>query len=110
MITWITGNSGSGKSTLAKKLQKIDGGIILDGDDLRRVWTIGYSRDDRIEHNLRAAKLAMNLEKQGLNVIVATICPYKELRDRIKAMTGCRFIYLDGGKQSSDQYPYEGVF
>lgn len=106
MITWITGNSGSGKTTLAKKLLKLDGGILLDGDSMRTVWEIGYSKEDRVENNLRIAKLARIFDEQGINVVVATICPYKDLRDSVQKITRCRFIYLDGGL-SGPEHPYE---
>lgn len=106
MITWITGNSGSGKTTLAKKIVKSDGGIILDGDSMRTVWTLGFSKEDRWENNLRIARIAKILDEQGFNVVVATICPYKDLREEVKKITRCRFIYLEGGL-SGQEYPYE---
>ena len=82
-------------------------GVILDGDMLRRVWPdLGLSKEDRWEHNLRTARLAKMLDEQGIDVTVATICPYKKLRDEVYKMTGCRFIYLDGGVSDKD-YPYE---
>jgi hypothetical protein len=105
-ITWITGNSGAGKTTLAKKILRADGGILLDGDDMRSCWSLGFSKEDRIENNLRIAHIARVLEKQGFNVVVATICPYVALRAQVKEITNCRFISLDGGK-IGEQYPYE---
>ena len=105
-ITWITGNSGAGKTTLARKMQTNE--IILDGDDMRKVWEeLGFSRQDRWTQNLRIAVLASVLEGQGFDIIVATICPYKELRRFVKEMAGCKFIYLKGGKKPSKEYPYE---
>jgi len=110
MITWITGNSGAGKTRLAKSLQAKYGGVILDGEDMRRCWDdVRFTKDDRWKHNIRIAQLAKIIDNQGIDVIVATICPYKELRDRIKMIINCRFIYLDGGKPSSKEYPYELV-
>ncbi len=106
MICWITGNSGSGKSTLAKKILKTDGGVWLDGDSMRSVWTLGFSKEDRVEHNLRIAKLARMLDDQGLNIVVSTICPYRDLRSEVQKITRCRFIYLDGGL-SGPEHPYE---
>ena len=105
MITWITGNSGIGKTTLAYKIQVNE--IILDGDDMRKVWELGFSKKDRWEQNLRIAKLAIILEKQGFNIIIATICPYKKLRKEVQKITNCKFIYLDGGKKSTKKYLYE---
>ena len=104
-ITWISGQSKSGKSTLAKRLKRNE--IILDGDAMRSVWPgLGYSREDRWEQNLRVARLAKEIESQGFDVIVSTICPYRDLRKRVEEITGCRFIYLPGGVVSED-YPYE---
>ena len=105
MITWITGESGSGKTTLANRLKINE--LILDGDSMRSVWPgLGFSKEDRTEQNLRVARLALLLESQGHDVIVSTICPYKELRQEIGKMTNCRFIHLPGGKTGED-YIYE---
>lgn len=114
MITWIYGNSGAGKSTLAERLRigdleqyKFDACVILDGDALRTIWSdLGLSEADRREQNLRAARLAKLLDDQGVNVIVATICPYRDLREQVRAITDCRFIYLEGGKVGPE-YPFE---
>lgn len=108
MITWITGNSGAGKTTLARALAAgRHNALILDGDEMRAVWPgLGLSKQDRIEHNLRVARLAKNLESQGAEVIVSTICPYRDLRAEVKKITGCRFVYVEGGKTGKD-YPYE---
>lgn len=97
MITWITGESGSGKTTLAKKLIKLDGGIHLDGDQMRTCWKLGFTLKDRAENNLRIAKIARILSNQGFNVIISTICPTEFLKLKVKLMTNCRMIRLDGG-------------
>lgn len=104
-ITFISGQSKSGKTTLAYKL-KTDKTIVLDGDDWRDIYPTGFSKKERWEHNIRIAKIAKLLDKQGFDVIVSFICPYKELREEVRKITGCRFIYLEGGIQSED-YPYE---
>ena len=106
-VIWITGNSGAGKTTLAKKMIKSNGGILLDGDNMRTVWKLGFSRKDRWTQNLRIARLANILNKQGFNVVVATICPFKKLRQEVEKITNCKFIYLKGGKKPSKKYPYE---
>lgn len=113
MIDWLTGNSGAGKTTFAMQMikQRSDNRpILLDGDDLRERLQIGYSltREDRIEHNLRTARLAKLLDDQGFDVIVAVICPYEDLRRQVQKICGCRFVYLeyDGDDQLPDK-PYE---
>ena len=105
-VTWITGNTGSGKTTLARKM-KNNNNILLDGDDMRGVWTdLKLTKADRCENNLRIARLAALLDRQGFEVIVAVIAPYRELRKQIKKITKCKFIYVEGGREG-DQFPYE---
>ena len=107
MILWLTGNTGAGKTTLANRLKTKDA-IILDGNEMRLAISekCGLLKEDRWEHNLRVARLAKVLENQGFVVIVSLICPYEELRKEVQRITGCKFIYLPGGKIGKD-YPYE---
>ena len=95
MIYWIYGESGSGKTTLANELQ----GIHLDADVIRPAICeeLGYSEKDRKTNNKRIARLAKVLEEQGYDVIVSTICPYKELRTEVYYICRCRFIKVEGG-------------
>lgn len=111
MIFWITGNSGAGKTTLAHNLARAND-IILDGDALREIWPeLGFSREDRWTHNLRVSRLARMLEGQraylGANIFVAVISPYRELRAEVKEICGCQFIYVPGGREPSEEFPYE---
>jgi len=107
MITWITGNRGAGKSFLTQKLRR-QGDVVLDGHNMRLIWPgLGFSKEDRWEQNLRIARLAKLMSDQGHNVLVATVCPYKNLRDEVNAITDCRFIYLSGGSGEDCPYEYE---
>lgn len=103
-VWWFTGNSGAGKTTLAVRVQDA---IKLDGDALRNVWKLGFSKEDRYEQNLRTARLAKLLSEQGYDVVVSTICPYKDLRDQVQEICNCKFVYIEGGKEPSEKYPYE---
>lgn len=103
-VWWLTGNSGAGKTTLALQIKDA---VHLDGDDMRKVWKLGFSKEDRYEQNLRIARLARNFRNQGFNVVVSTICPYKELRQKVKEICDCKFIYVEGGKEPSKTFPYE---
>ncbi len=106
MILWLTGNSGSGKTTLAKRL--VGPGVVhLDGDVMRSIWPgLGLTAEDRREQCMRVARLAKELEGQGLVVLVSVIAPYKALRLDIETLTGCKWVYVPGGKTGA-KYPYE---
>jgi len=94
MIIWVRGQRKSGKTTTAKELQKlIPNSINLDGDDMRACITedLGFSNKDRLENNIRIAKLAKALEVQGFTIIVSTICPFPI---EVYQITGCKFIEL----------------
>jgi len=124
MITWFCGNSGSGKTTLTDLLvannylvdtEEVEQGednpyrnvVVLDGDRMRGIWTdLGLSKADRWEQNMRVARMAKMLETQGFNVAVSVICPYAKLRKEVKAITDCKFIYIEGGKEGKD-YPFD---
>jgi len=106
MIWWVRGNSKSGKSTLANRIADA---IVLDGDILRTIWPgLGLSKEDRWEQNLRAARLAKELARQGHDVVIAVICPYLLLKEEVKKIIPeVKFVTLDGGKEPSNEYPFE---
>lgn len=112
-ITWITGNSNSGKTTTSNALKvsfeaKGDSVFIIDGGLLRNTYKkkLGFSKEERWKHNINIAKMALEkLDKYDL-VIVAAITPYKELRKKIKELTSCKFIYMEGGREE-DAYYYD---
>jgi adenylylsulfate kinase len=112
-ITWLTGNSGAGKTTTAialKNLLESQGRTVclLDGDEVRARYKepLGFSKAERWKHNINVAEEALAQKDNYDAVIVAVICPYKALRKKIKKLTKCKFIYIDGGKEGAD-YPYD---
>ena len=115
MVLWLTGNSKAGKTTLANKLVTllrttldITNVVKLDGDEVRKIWPgFSFTKEDREENNLRVARLASYLESQGFVVVVSVICPFLELRERVKQICNCTFVYVKGGKIPSTKYPYE---
>ena len=83
---WLTGLSGSGKTTIAKKLiehfkdmRYIES---MDGDQIRQGLSrdLGFSKEDRNEHNRRVIFCTKLLSRNGVIVIVALISPYRETR------------------------------
>jgi len=96
MIIWITGKRGAGKTTLAKQMQAhMKNAVLLDGDDMRASIStdLGFTDQQRLKHNLRVARLAKTLEKQGFPVIVATICP-PSVREEVYFECKPRWIHL----------------
>ncbi len=87
-VIWLTGIPGSGKTTLAIDLEKyyqknslpVE---ILDGDEIRKTLSkdLGFSPEDRKEHNRRVIFVAQILSKNGVTTIIPLISPYRETRD-----------------------------
>ena len=107
-IIWLTGNVGSGKTAIAYLLKERLNAIVLDGDELRASIStdLGFSREDREEHNLRVARLANILLNQGHNVVVSVIAPFRSTRAKISKLINPYWIYMRGGKVGKTM-PYE---
>ncbi len=79
-VIWITGLSGAGKTTTARHLvaclrSRQRPVILLDGDELRRVYGDGleFTLPHRRILALRHARLCQLLSSQGFDVVCATI-------------------------------------
>jgi len=86
-VIWLTGIPCSGKTTLALELQKFYQQKnlpveILDGDEIRKTLSkdLGFSPEDRKEHNRRVIFVAQILAKNGVTTIIPLISPYRETR------------------------------
>ena len=84
---WLTGIPASGKSTISILLKdylqkKNIPVIILDGDEIRKTVSkdLGFSPQDRKEHNRRVIEIAKLLVKNNFTAIIPLISPYKETR------------------------------
>ncbi|MGV9170400.1 MAG: adenylyl-sulfate kinase [Promethearchaeia archaeon] len=83
---WLTGYSGSGKTSIANKLvEHFEGSRYIetmDGDELRQGLSrdLGFSKEDRNEHNHRVIFCTKLLARNGVIVVVALISPYRETR------------------------------
>jgi len=85
---WLTGIPASGKSTISLLLKdylqkKNIPVIILDGDEIRKTVSkdLGFSPQDRKEHNRRVIEIAKLLVKNNFTVIIPLISPYRETRE-----------------------------
>lgn len=85
---WLTGIPASGKTTLSILLKdylqkKNIPAIILDGDEIRKTVSkdLGFSPQDRKEHNRRVIEIAKLLVKNNFTAIIPLISPYRETRD-----------------------------
>lgn len=107
-IYWITGQSGAGKTTLAYTLRKKIGGAVLDGDEMRQSISLGlgFSKEDRANHNLRVARLALTLSRQSI-VIVSVIAPFESTRKEIDNLIKPFWIYIARNLPKDLNKPYE---
>ena len=87
-VIWLTGLPASGKTTIAEALvQRLqDQGIqveTLDGDEIRRGLSadLGFSAEDRQQHNRRIIFVSKLLIRNGITVLIPLISPYRETRD-----------------------------
>ncbi len=93
VVIWFTGLSGSGKSTLAHAVEQAlhDRGcrtIVLDGDNIRHGLNknLGFSPEDREENIRRIGEVAKLFTEAGVIALTAFISPYREDRDRARAL------------------------
>jgi adenylylsulfate kinase len=86
-VIWFTGLSGAGKTTITEalvpELRKRGRVEVLDGDVVRTHLSkgLGFSREDRDTNIARIAFVAHLLARNGVNVVVAAISPYRSARE-----------------------------
>lgn len=92
-VLWFTGLSGAGKSTLANALEQqlFKQGVhsyVLDGDNVRHGLNhgLGFSDEDRKENIRRIGEVAKLFVDAGTIVCTAFISPFKEDRERVRAL------------------------
>lgn len=101
-LYWLTGLSGAGKSTIAHLLysylrRKKNNVVYLDGDDLRKIFgtTNNYSPNERKVLALSYSRLCKMLTEQSIDVVIATISMFHEVRDwNRRNITNYKEIYI----------------
>lgn len=86
-VIWLTGLPGCGKTTIAQLLEvelrkRKENVEVLDGDEVRKGLSpkLGFSAEDRNLHNHRVIYMSKLLMRNGVNVIVGLISPYRKTR------------------------------
>ena len=103
MIYWVTGKKNSGKTTLAYHLKEIlesygESVVILDGDEIRAEFPIGYNDAVRWKRTYAIGELAVIFERQGVIPIIALLSEKREWRIHTrKLFKKSKLIYQPGG-------------
>ena len=88
----MSGTPGAGKSTMAMLLQRSIGGLVIDHDIIRSSLLEDYSDVpfDQVAKSAYRIQWAMAEQavKQGLNVIIDSVCNYQETLDQGIALAG----------------------
>jgi bifunctional enzyme CysN/CysC len=92
-VLWLTGLSGAGKTTIAREVERrlFERGcrtMLLDGDQLRHglCGDLAFSPADRNENIRRAGEVARLFFEQGCIVLCAFVSPYRQDRERVRAL------------------------
>ncbi len=119
LTVWFTGLPSAGKTTLAEALcarlraagHRVE---MLDGDVLRTYLTadLGFSRHDRTLNVIRVGFVAHLLSRNGIIAMCALISPYRDDRDRVRALHGERFmeVYLSTPVEVCAERDVKGLY
>jgi adenylylsulfate kinase-like enzyme len=88
MIYLFIGQPGAGKTEMAGRLvEKLGKSTIwIDGDDLREIFpNTDYSYSGRIRNIEKSFTIARFMSQKGYNVVISMVCPYRAIREDLKA-------------------------
>ena len=106
-IFLIIGQAGAGKTTLAKAIieNSIEQFIHLDGDYVRDViQNKDYSKSGREEHLSKMYDFARIISRQGKNVIISMMSPFKALRESLVESDGAIEIFVNSERELRKEY------
>ncbi|KAK7986988.1 hypothetical protein PG988_001976 [Apiospora saccharicola] len=102
VLIQMSGAPGAGKSTMSMLLQRSIGGLIIDHDIIRSSLLEDYSdvAFDQVAKSAYRLQWAMADQalKQGLNVIIDSVCNYQEALDKGSALAerhGYTYWYVE---------------
>jgi adenylylsulfate kinase-like enzyme len=88
MIYLFIGQPGTGKTEMAGRLvEKLGKNTVwIDGDDLREIFpNTDYSYSGRIKNIDKSFTIARFMSKKGYDVVISMVCPYRAIREDLKA-------------------------
>jgi len=88
MIYLFIGQPGTGKTQMSSMLVERLGEktIWIDGDDLREIFpNTDYSYSGRIRNIERSFTIARFMSQKGYDVVISMVCPYRAIREDLKA-------------------------
>lgn len=102
MVIWIIGLSGSGKTSLGRSIYRFlknryPGTVFIDGDMVRDIMDndLGHTIEDRWKNAQRISRLCLELERQGLSVVCATLGNFHQSQKWNREHFSCyREIYI----------------
>jgi adenylylsulfate kinase-like enzyme len=85
MVVWLIGLAGAGKTTIGRALYDLikpleRATVFLDGDQVRDVMgqDLGHSLEERRANGWRMCRLCELLDREGINVVCATLSQFHE--------------------------------
>lgn len=102
LLIQMSGAPGAGKSTMAMQLQRSIGGLVIDHDIIRSslledYGNVPFDQVARSAYRLQWA-LVEQAVKQGLNVIIDSVCNYQQALDQGSALAerhGYTYWYVE---------------
>ncbi len=105
MIIYLFGQPGAGKTTLGRELVKRIGGVHIDGDELRKLFSDqDYSSGGRWANVFRGMDIATYEQSKHRIVVVSMVCPFNDQRQSFSERNDVFWVYLtydgDRGKDA----------
>lgn len=118
MVIWIIGLAGAGKTTVGRALYaRVRAAkpnvVFLDGEDVRQVMgnDLGFTPEDRLSAAMRISRLCQLLDRQGIDVIVATLGGYPDvLAWNQTNLPKYHEVYLDVPMPTLEQRDQRGLY
>ncbi|AUT45172.1 adenylyl-sulfate kinase [Achromobacter sp. AONIH1] len=121
MVIWLIGLSGSGKTTLGKEIARLWRGlaantVLLDGDELRRVFAhdqtdAAYSVEGRRANAERMTALCEMLDRQGINVVCCILSLFPDMRTQNRERFSRYFeVFMDASMEALLRRDTKGLY